>query len=255
VRWRRFPDVAEAGENPTIPPVSPSSLRGFRPLTRAAVSLGHRRPFLRAAFWPGSAPGFMLQPHEALFALPPDRIDLCVDGTGHDLCARGERRHQDLFGSADSRRCGDRSGTRAGLLDAIASIAIFEIVARSGAVSRKFPISELPGDTAERLHVHQSGERANQRGARSCFAPIRYSGFDGRRTGRRSGRHHQPHLDAGSTRHTHRGGDHHEPGGQSGVQLDFGVSRHASGTELPGKPASSHAALTTACTPGGLHGG
>ena len=54
-----------------------------------------------------------------------------------------------------------------------------------------------------------------------------------------------------------------EPERQGGLQLHFRVPRHAARAEFPARQAppgrdraaASHAALTTACTAGGLHGG
>ena len=55
--------MAEAGKGPTNAPASLPASASHR--ERAAASSGRRRSIMWAAFWPGSAAGFMLGSHEA----------------------------------------------------------------------------------------------------------------------------------------------------------------------------------------------
>ena len=54
--------AGNAGTGPTNAPASIPASGSIE--SRAAASSGRRRPIMRAAFWPGSAAGSMLRPHE-----------------------------------------------------------------------------------------------------------------------------------------------------------------------------------------------
>jgi hypothetical protein len=262
VRRRLASNVAEAGRNPTIVPASPEVSRNPRPLMWAAASLVRRRPLLWFQFWPGSCPGFMLQPHEPLVACCCARIAVRrFDCTGDDLHASGKGRHQDLFRPSNSRRPTHRLETRAGLLGA-RIIGKLEPATRAG--SGRFPLPELQRYARERFDIHQSRDGAHLAGDESQCASIRYRDHDGRRPVGWAAWNRQLHDDCtGESGHTYRIGDHYRPLRQRHVQREFVIPCHASRVEFPGRSepaapcatAASHATLTTACTAGGQHGG
>src|SRR5688572_30754601 len=104
-----------AGIDPTFAPAGiPAAF-----LSRGAALAGGRRPILSAAFWLDSAAGAMLRSHEALAVhYFPRTAGRCIDSIRHDLRARRERRHEDVFRSPAAGRSTGRSATGANLFGA-----------------------------------------------------------------------------------------------------------------------------------------
>jgi len=281
MRRRQASEVQKAGESPTNAPASlpePLALENKALENRAAAPRMRRRSIMRPAFWPCSASGFKLGPHEASVSGPVARVTLRDVGLRHDLCPCGKGRHENLFRSSDPGRPANRPATRADVQRACSNLIFVAGVARgrSPASNRRFPLRELRGIAGQRRDISESGVRE--------YLGVPESRTEGRRCRHVDGR--RPawpaeldvlHDVACVSRHTYGGCHREKLEWPDGLQFEFGVPCPAGRAELAraavhgaGALASSasdspaaHAALatrgsprplTTACTAGGLHG-
>jgi len=280
MRRRQASIVLNAGESPSNAPASlpePPSFERRVLEIRAAASLGRRRSIMRAAFWRSSASGFMLGSHEASVSSLVARVTLRDVGLRHDLCPCGKGRHENLFGSSDAGRPARRPAARADVQRACHRVIFVAGIARgrSPASDRRFPLRELRGFADQRRDLPESGVRDYLGHHEPGTEERRRRHVDGRRPAWPA-EFDVLHDVARVSRHAFGGCHREELERPDGLQFEFGVPCPAGRAELArtavhGPRASSasdspaaHAALarsgparplTTACTPGGLHGG
>lgn len=165
-----------AGIDPTFAPAGITA--AF--LSRGAALAGGRRPILSDAFWLDSAAGAMLRSHEALAAHHfPRTAGRCIDRIRHDLRARREGRHEDVFGSPAAGRSTCRSAAGADLFGATAvrDGSIFEAARAAAArTSRRLPLRELCNFAEAGRNLHESGPIDHWCVAAACTAARRHGG-------------------------------------------------------------------------------
>ena len=250
----------EAGKLPSTPPVSVPASR-LIDQRAAAASCGRRRPVLSSAFWPSSASGFMLQPHEALVPGRPRRFAVCsVLCNGRDLHARGEGRHEDVFRPALARRTAGRPAASPDLLGAEREC----VVAQDEPGEYAGPgfglsLQQLFGHAGERQHVDESGIGVDQGEHESAVAKQRFHLDDGRWSA--GERRRLPCHGARGSGNACRRGHGDVSGGRGPLFGDLVVPRSATRPEFARAPDPATAAdapttrLTTPCVAGGQHGG
>src|SRR6185436_20770931 len=118
---------------------------------------GGRRPILSDAFWLDSAAGAMLQTHAALAPQYfPRTAGRRVDRVRHDLRARREGRHEDVFRSPVAGRTAGRIERGADVLCAADSggSVIGAARAATGRPGRRLPLLELRDVTEAGRKLH-----------------------------------------------------------------------------------------------------
>ena len=244
-----------------LPKTAPASVLTSRSIDRraAAASCGRRRPLLWAAFWPGSAPGFMLQSHEAL--VPGHSARFAVRGVhraGDDLCACGEGRHEDVFRPAHSWRRTGGPATGPDLFGAERERVAEDDFGEYAGSGFEFSLRQLLGHAGERQHTDESGIRVDHSQHEPAVARRRFHLDDRRRSAGEWIRFPIPYHGTGepgdACRRHH--GDIASRRGPLFVDLVF--PRSATRAEFAGAAAAAKAPtsrLTTQCMAGGLHGG
>ena len=190
-----------------------------------------------------------------------------VDCAGHDLCARREGRHEDLFRPADSRRSARRPAAGADLQRASVGASSDSQRPREEQLLQQTDDFRYESCTVtpENDTTFQNPEAVII--AVSTNPPLRPGDVvtmtvDGQPAGAPNS---QSYTMSPVYRGTHTVGlTVANTERQGGLQFHFRVPRAAARAEFPRTPgaaeaataaAAPHAALTTACTAGGLHGG
>ena len=249
-----------AGIGPTFAPAGISAAS----LSRGAALAGGRRPILSDAFWLDSAAGAMLRSHEAPAAhYFPRTAGRCIDSFRHDLRARRERRHEDVFGSPAAGRSTGRSAAGADLFRATdpCDRSINEAPRAAAAwTSGRLPLRKLRNLAEAGRKLHESGRIENRCVAAAATEARRHGGSARRwKSGRRRSDDVVHHAAALRPWLAHRCGNGEGSFWPHAVQCDFDIPRFPSFLEHAGKgvaPQTSPAQLIPlSCAAGGPHGG